>query len=399
MKTVQINSTCGVGSTGKICVEISKLLTQRGVDNKILYTVGTCDYPLGIKYSDEKYAKLQALKSRVMGNYGFNSRLAAKKLIGELEKISPDVVHLHNLHSHDCNLEELFEYFKSKKMRLIWTFHDCWAFTGYCPHFSMVGCDKWKTGCQGCVQKKYYSWFFDKSGKLYEKKKELFSGLDLTIVSPSRWLADITRSSFLGTYPVKVINNGIDLNTFKPIESKFRVEHGLTKKHIVLGVAFDWGQRKGLDVFVELAGILPEEYQIVLVGTDESVDKSLSRNIISIHKTASQLELAKLYTAADVFVNPTREEVFGLVNVEALACGTPVVTFNAGGSPETLDEACGSVVEVDDIDGLREEIERICVERPFSREACIERAREFDMHKRFCEYTDLYFEVCRPTAK
>lgn len=216
----------------------------------------------------------------------------------------------------------------------------------------------------------------------------------MTIVTPSQWLADLVKVSYLKDYPVKVIYNGIDLTIFKPTESNFRERYGIpAEKKILLGVAFGWGKRKGLDVFMELANRLDKEtYQIILVGTDDAVDAQLSKSIISIHRTQDQRELAEIYTAADLFVNPTREEVLGLVNVEALACGTPVITFKSGGSPECIDETCGSVVACDDVDKLEIEIMRICSDNPYSKEACLERAKAFDMNERFDEYIKLYEE-------
>lgn len=390
MKVVQINSTCGMGSTGKICVAVSELLNQNNVENYILYVSGESPYSQGIKYASDKYIKLQALKSRILGNYGFNSFYTTKKLISKLEEIKPNVIHLHNLHSHNCNLQMLFSYLKEKKIKLFWTFHDCWAFTAYCPYFTMLKCDKWRTECQSCPQKKYYSCFFDRSEFLFNKKRSLFSNLDLTIVTPSQWLADLVKQSFLKVYPVSVINNGIDLSVFKPTESNFREKYNLQNKKIVLGVAFDWGIRKGLDVFVKLANSLPNDYSIVLVGTNDNVDKQLPQNIISIHRTQNQTELAEIYSAVDVFANPTREENYPTVNMEALACGTPVVTFRTGGSPEILDATCGSVVDCDDVDALKTEIRRICEKTVFTKENCLKRAKLFDMKNRFEEYVELY---------
>lgn len=390
MKIVQINTTCGIGSTGKICVGISEVLNERGIENYILYSSKSNGYKLGIRCSNDKYIKLEALKSRIFGNYGFNSKKATKKMISELERIKPDIVHLHNIHGHDCNLEMLFSYFKEQKTKLVWTFHDCWTFTGYCTYFDAVNCDKWKHKCYNCPQKKTFSWFFDKSGDLFEKKAKLFQGLDLTIITPSYWLANLVKQSILEKNEVKVINNGIDLTVFKPVESDFRRKHGLDEKKIILGVAFDWGSRKGLDTFIELSKRLDNLYQIVLVGTNDGIDKYLPENIISIHRTNNQKELAEIYTAADLFVNPTREENYPTVNMEAIACGTPVLTFKTGGSPEMLDSTCGSVVECDDVDALEREIIRICTEKPYTVEACMEKARQFDKNKRFREYVELY---------
>lgn len=390
VKIVQINATCGVGSTGKIAVDISQLLSDNGIENYILYSCRSNDYKYGIQCSSENNIKINALKSKIVGNYGFNSKKATKSMINELERIKPDIVHLHNIHGHDCNIDMLFTYFKEKQIKLVWTFHDCWAFTAYCPHFTMVKCNKWMSNCSQCVQRREYSFFFDKSVKMFQKKKELFQGLDLTIITPSKWLADLVKQSFLTEYSVKVINNGIDLNVFKTYLSDFRKKYGIENKKIILGVSFGWNERKGLDVFVELSKRLSEDYKIVLVGTNEQTDKYLPNNILSIHRTNNQQELAEIYSTADVFVNPTREENYPTVNMEAIACGTPVVTFRTGGSPEMLDETCGSVVKCDDIESLEKEIIRICTDKPYSKENCIKKSKEFDKNKRYKEYLGLY---------
>lgn len=392
MNIVQINATCGSGSTGKICVSVSELLNKNNVPNSIIYSNGHSDYPNGIKVGCNVYIKFQAFYSRILGNYGFNSFLATKKIIRLLDQLKPDIVHLHNLHSHNCNIGKVLDFLRKKRIKIFWTFHDCWAFTAYCPYFDISKCDYWKTECHNCCQRKSYSWFFDRSRYLYKKKKDAMTELDLTIITPSQWLADQVKMSFLKDYPVKVINNGMDLSVFKPTESGFRDRYGLVGKNVVLGVAFGWGLRKGLDVFIELSKRLPENYSIVLVGTDDRVDTTLSANIIPIHRTQNQTELAEIYTAADVFANPTREEVLGHVNIESLACGTPVVTFKTGGSPECIDETCGSVVDCDDVDAMESEIRRICEKKPYSKEACILHAKKFDMNERFEEYVKLYKE-------
>lgn len=395
MRIVQINAVYGRGSTGKICASISDLLSAEGHENYVFCSSKTGDAENALVCTSPIYTKFQAGKSRVLGNYGFNSAWETRRMIEHLDRIKPDIVHLHNIHGHDCNLELLFTYFKKHKTKLIWTFHDCWIFTGYCTHFAFVGCEKWKTGCNQCPQRNQYSLFLDRSSELYNKKKALFSGLDLTIVTPSQWLADLVKESFLRDYPIEVIHNGIDLSVFRPIPSDFRRRYGIPEeKTVLLGVAFGWGVRKGLDVFVELAQRLdPEKYQIVLVGTDEKVDPLLPRNIISIHRTQNQTELAEIYTAADLFVNPTREENYPTVNMEAIACGTPVLTFRTGGSPEILNEKTGSVVPCDDIDAMEREILRICSEKPFSQSDCLEQAKTFDMTARFQEYIELYEEI------
>jgi len=393
MKVVQINATCSSGSTGKIALDISRLLTEAGIENYILYSHGADGGENTVRFMGKQEGKAQALWSRVLGNYGFNSRSATKRVIKELERIKPDVVHLHNLHTHDLHLGLLFQYFKKNKTKLYWTFHDCWAFTAYCPYFDLAGCDKWKSGCRNCSQRKQFSWFFDRSSTLYKRKKELFSGLDLTIITPSVWLKDLVAQSFLSCYPVRVINNGIDLAIFRPRESDFKKGYGLEDKFVILGVAFGWGERKGLDVFKTIAERLDDRFRIVLVGTNDEIDKTLPKTIISIHRTENQEELAKVYSAADLFINPTREENYPTVNMESLACGTPVVTFRTGGSPEMVDETCGMIVERGDVDGMLDAILTIEKDRPFSREACLEKAKAFDARKRFEEYVNLYAKL------
>ena len=391
MKVVQINSVCGSGSTGKICVAVSEMLTVNGIENYIFYASGKSDYPLGRKYMASWEIKFYALISRILGNYGFVSKISTRRLLKMLDEISPDIVHLHNLHSHNIELRTLFRYLKKKNVKVFWTFHDCWTFTSYCMYFDMVYCNQWKKGCEKCPQYKKYSWIFDRSKWLYSKKKELFLGIDLTIITPSEWLASLVKESFFKEYPIKVIHNGVNLDVFVPTPSSFRALYGISEdRFVLLGVAFDWGKRKGLDVFVKLAEMLDEKYQIVLVGTNDELDKRLPRNIITIHRTHRQNELAEIYSAADLFVNPTREEVLGLTNIEANACGTPVVTFKTGGSPECIDKTSGSVIERDDIEGLICEIKRICVDKPYSIDACVNKSKDFEMNLKFNDYIRLY---------
>ena len=391
MKVIQINTVCGFGSTGKICVGISKVLCEHGVENYILYCSRESDYSYGIKCA-ERFPKLQALRSRILGNYGFNSKRTTKRLIEELDRINPDVVHLHNLHGHNCHLGMLMDYFRQKKTKLVWTFHDCWAFTAYCPHFVMANCDKWKTGCHRCVQRNTFSSFFDRSSWLYKKKKQACSGLDLTIVTPSQWLADLVKKSFLKNYPVRVINNGIDLDVFRPRPSDFRSKHHIPEDvFVLLGVAIQWAPRKGADVLIRLAEKLdPEKFQVVMVGTDDRIDQQLPKNVISIHRTTNQAELAEIYTAADLFVNPTREDTFPTVNIESITCGTPVLTFRTGGSPEIIDETTGMVVDCDDEEALLASVMQIREGKLYSSESCYERANRFSDCQKYLEYVELY---------
>lgn len=393
MKVVQVNAVCGSGSTGKICTAISDLLSAHNIENYIMYSIGDSTHASAIKISNLKYIKTQALRSRILGNYGFNSYMATKKLVNKLKEINPSIVHLHNLHSHDCNLEMLMNYLKENHIKVYWTFHDCWAFTGYCTHFTVEKCMEWKSECCKCCQWKKYSWIQDRSKYLFNKKKELFQGMDLTIITPSKWLSEVVKDSFLKDYPIKIINNGIDLNVFKPVISNFKEKNGVDlQKKLILGVAFGWGYSKGLDVFIELSKILDENYQIILVGTDSIVDKDLPKNILSIHRTNNQKELAEIYSAADVFLNPTREDTFPTVNIEALACGTPVITSNVGGSPEIIDETSGCVLDCENIPILKQKIIDICEFQEYETEQCVLRAHLYDRNKCFKQYLDLYVE-------
>lgn len=385
------------GSTGTIMKEISRHAQEQGYETWCAYPARGNNVPVGeddIIICGEKVRRLNESLAHRTGYRGCTAFLSTLLFLKKVKKIAPDVIHLHNLHNNYIHLGLLFRYIKKHHIRVIWTLHDCWAFTGQCPHFTMAKCDKWKTGCHDCPSfHEYPRSKVDRTRTMWKLKKKWFNGVqDMTIVAPSKWLADLVKQSFLSAYLVKVINNGIDLSIFKPTESNFREKHGISKsKKMILGIAFGWGEKKGLDVFIELASRLdPEKYQIVLVGTDDNVDKQLPENIISIHRTQNQKELAEIYTAADLFVNPTREENYPTVNMESVACGTPVVTFKTGGSPECIDEKSGVVVACDDVDMLEREIVRICSENIFSKDACLNRAGGFDMNERFEEYIKLY---------
>ena len=390
MKVVQINASCGSGSTGKICLEVSKRLTDIGIENQVLYSLGFSDYALSYKYTNNRIRLFQSLIEKSLNLHGFASWFTTKKLLKQLGKTEPDVVQLHNLHSHDCDLKMLFSYLKSKKIKVFWTFHDCWAFTGNCVYFDAVGCESWKTACHHCPQNKKYSLFLDNSKMLFGWKRNCLKGVDLHLITPSQWMANLAKQSFLKDYPITVINNGIDLNIFRPTQSDFRNRYHIEDKFILLGVANIWEARKGLDVFVRLANNLDERFIIVLIGTNDRIDKELPSNVISIHRTENQKQMVNIYSAADLFVMPTREENFPTVNIESLACGTPVLTFDTGGSAEIIDDSCGAVVRKDDYEGLVKEIYRIEKERPYSPMACTNRAKRFDCNEKYNEYIELY---------
>ena len=396
MRIVEINMV-DYGSTGRIMLGIAATCNAAQIEcYSFSINVGNLSGVATHKYFSSMFEhKVDYGMSLLFGSDGFHSMIPTRGLLKQIDAIAPDIIHLHNLHGSYINIPMLFHYCISKKVRIVWTLHDCWSFTGRCPHFQITACEKWKTGCGKCryPRQSYPQCLFDHSRRMWLKKKRILTApKDLMIVTPSNWLAGLVKESFLGKYPVTVIPNGIDLSVFKPLPSEFRKKSGIPDdKFLLLGVAFDWGIRKGLDVFIELAGRLPQErYQIVLVGTNEKLDRQLPPGILSIHRTQNQTELTEIYTAADLFVNPTREDTYPTVNMEALACGTPVLTFRTGGSPETLDESCGSVVACGDVDALENEIIHICEEKPFTKEACLKRAVQFDMNERFREYVELY---------
>ena len=395
MKIVQINSVCGVGSTGRICVGIAEVAQRNGYECKIAY--GRTKVPK--KYEEISYriesnngVKFHALKSRIFGKTGTYSKKATKKFLKWLDEYNPDIIHLHNLHGYYINVAMLFDYIKEKNIRTIWTLHDCWSFTGHCAYFDEDICHKWQDGCSNChYRNEYPKSFLDDSKQMYIHKKQLFTGVkDMCIVTPSQWLADLVNRSFLNCYDIKVINNGIDLKTFRPLESDFRNKYNCKDKFILLGVAGVWDSRKGLDVFIELAKRLNENFLIVLVGVDEKAQKNLPNNIIAIQRTESAVQLAEIYSMADLFVNPTKLENFPTVNIESLACGTPVLTFRTGGSAEIIDDSCGASVNKNDVDSLIEQIEYIYENHPFTHSACVERAQKYNADDKFLEYLSLY---------
>lgn len=397
MKILSINLG-NFSSTGSIAQGIKQKAEQSGIEYVLAYPFDPQnkasqkeDWVIGTRFG----RKCSVALGMFTGFNGCFSLFSTMRLLRRMDRYSPDILHFHNLHNNYINLPLLFRYVKKKQIKVVWTLHDCWSFTGQCPYFDMVGCEKWKTGCYSCPKyTEYPKALVDNTKRMWRLKKKWFNGVEnLTIVTPSVWLSKLVKQSFLNSYPVQVINNGIDLSVFKPTPGDIKKQYGLSSEKIVLGVAFDWGKRKGLDVFVKLAQRLPQEYKIVLVGTEESVRKELPDNILALGKTRSQKELAELYTAADVFVNPTREENYPTVNMEAIACGTPVLTVRTGGSPEMLDETCGSVVDCDDIDALEKEVICICTKEPYNQKACLQKANEFDKNERFKEYIELYERI------
>ncbi len=392
MKVLMINSVCGIRSTGRICTDIAQALEAEGHEVKIAYgreTVPEKFQKYAVRIGTDLDIKLHGLQTRFFDRMGFGSKKATEKFIEFVKAYDPDVIHLHNLHGYYINIEVLFDYLKTCGKKLVWTLHDCWAFTGHCSHFDYVGCDKWKSECRDCPQIKEYpkSLFIDRSLKNFHMKRFLFTRLsDMTIITPSEWLAGVVRQSFLGEYPVKAIYNGIDTSVFKPTESDFKVSNGLEGKKIILGVSSVWNDKKGFFDFIELSHMIAEDHVIVLVGVNEAQKKLLPENMLGIERTNNVKELCEIYTASDVFVNPSVEETMGLTTAEALACGTPAVVYNRTAVPEVPDEHSGIVLAENTPKAIFEAITRLDID-PVD---CIARANKFLKEEKYQEYADVY---------
>ena len=396
MKVLFVNVVCGVGSTGRIVTDLCAVLRTEGHSFRVAYGYGTAR---GIAPEDSfrtvgkgGYYAHNAL-SRLTDHAGFYSTAATRRLIRRIEEYDPDLIHLHNLHGYYLNVELLFDYLRRAGKPVIWTLHDCWPFTGHCAYFDAAGCDRWKSGCRDCTQLRSYPKCFlgGDVARNYARKKAAFCGVErLVFVTPSHWLAGLVGESFLGDYPVRVIHNGIDRTLFCPQESDLRRNHGWENRKLVLAVASEWNARKGMQDVFSLARKLGPDYQTVMVGVRKEQLSLIPPEVYPIRKTGSAAELAQLYAAADVLVNPTYEDNFPTVNLEALACGTPVLTYRTGGSVEAVDESCGIVVE-------RGDVEAMCRAVPealkLHREDARRRSRLFDREDRYRDYLSLYREM------
>ena len=355
MRIVHIN-TVPNGSTGTIMMNIHQELLKEGYESYVVWGRGRkAENKTEIYMNDKLGVYFHAVYSRLTGKTGFASRRATKKLLNRIEEIKPDIIHLHNIHGYYINIELLFNYIKEKNIKVVWTLHDCWAFTGHCSHFEYVGCEKWKEECKKCKQlKQYPKALIDNSKWCYKKKKELFTGVkNLTIITPSDWLKNLVKQSFLKDYNTITIHNGIDTTIFKPIAKEklqFRKNYGLEDKKIILGVASVWNERKGLNDFIELSKILDDEYIIVLVGLNKKQIKKMPANIIGIERTENVYELVDIYNSADVFFNPTHEDNYPTVNLEALAVRIPVFAYCTGACKEqtSIDSNMKIVTSIED---------------------------------------------------
>ena len=358
MRVLLINSVLGYGSTGKIVLDIAKEYEKRGDEVRIAYgrkVSGSEDEKkYGVRIGTGADILYHSFATRLADRHGLASKRATAAFLKWADEFNPDLLWLHNIHGYYINYELLFEWIKSRpEMQVKWTLHDCWTFTGHCAHFTYVKCDKWKTGCEKCPQSDGYPKSSrDNSSDNYRRKKASFTGVkNLTIIAPSNWLRELLGKSFLSEYPVEVVYNTINKEVFKPTESSFKADYGLPDKKVILGVASVWSDRKGLNDFIKLSTLIDSDaYRIVLVGLNKKQIESINKaapNIVALPRTSSAHELAKIYSAADVFVNPTYEDTFPTVNMEAEACGTPVITYDTGGCRETIKGETSSVVAQD----------------------------------------------------
>jgi glycosyltransferase involved in cell wall biosynthesis len=401
MKTLlQINTVVNSGSTGRIAEEIGQMAISHCWKSVIAY--GRNDRPSKselIKIGNDLDVVIHGLETRFFDRHGLGSKSATKKLIYQIEKVNPNIIHLHNIHGYYLNYEILFNFLRQSNIPVVWTLHDCWPITGHCAYFDFAGCNRWKLECFECPQLSSYpsSYFIDRSAKNFNLKKHLFSSVpNLTLVAVSKWLANILNDSFLKSIPVKVIHNGIDTNTFQPVVSHlFDVKYNLKGKFILLGVASVWSPRKGLKDFIELSKKLDSGFQIILVGLNKNQIKELPKEIIGIEKTENLRELVEFYSSADIVLNISYEETFGMTTVEGFACGTPSIVYDSTASPELIDEKTGMIVKKGDLNGLVSAIQLIREKgKAYYKNSCVLRAKQYyGKEARYAEYLDLYNTV------
>lgn len=399
MKVLFINAVCGVGSTGRIITDLCDVLKKSGHQVKVAYGVGTAmriDEQDTIRMNNKVGYYSHNIAAKLTDKTGLYSSRQTRYLIEEIKKFAPDLIHLHNLHGYYINYKLLFEFLAGYGKPIVWTLHDCWAFTGHCAHFTAVGCDGWKNECRDkCPFPLTYPrcYLGSRASQNYQLKKKLFSAIsNMTIVTPSQWLSDLVNQTFLHVFPIKVINNGIDLAVFRPINSTFKKDHGFQNKKMILAVSNVWNTAKGYNDAIQVAQRLNDRYQMVMVGLTQEQMQSIPSEICAIQRTNSVEELAAIYSAADVSINLTYEDNFPTVNLESLACGTPVVTYRTGGSVEAADASCGLIVDVGDIDGICHAVDEAV---SLNRADALSRAQRFSKQEKYNDYLVLYHHLLK----
>lgn len=389
MKVALINSVYGFGSTGKIVMNLCKMddvLAKAFYGRKV-----SVDDGIAVKFNGFWGNVNQTIQTFILDNHGFSCRHATKKLVEHLKKFDPDIVHLHNLHGYYIHVGILFEYLKNADIKVIWTLHDCWSFTGHCPHFEAIGCNRWIDGCYACPLYRKYPFSFNKynAKKNYQLKKEVFTSvLDMHIVVPSNWLKLQVQKSYLNKYPCTLINNGIDLKVFKynnvPRKDKFTI----------LAVSSMWYEEKGLKDLVAFSKMLDDDMELIVIGLNKKQSKMFGKNVSCVQRTNNVQELVNYYNEADVFVNFTYEDTFPTVNLEAMACGLPVFTYESGGSTEMIDEQCGRVITKYDIKQMYQMIYKLKnAEIFFNREIIADKMTKYDLKNMYDQYLELYKRI------
>lgn len=389
MKILQINTSVNSGSTGRITEDIGKTLISAGHESYIAFGRGNQKSTSQlIRIGNKLDFYMHGIISLFTDRHGFGSKRATRKFLKQVDVIKPDAIGLHNIHGYYLNVKILFKYIKEKNIPILWTFHDCWPFTGHCSY--NTDCDN----CKNCQRKYPTSLFLNQVTRNFKDKNLIFNQVKrLQIITPSLWLKDFVQQSFL-KYTVQCINNGIDLNQFQPSENykKLKERLHLKNKKIILGVASTWDKRKGLSDFIQLASLLDTSYKIILIGLTSKQIQRLPKNIMGVQRTESIAELAKYYGMADVYINPTHKDNFPTTNIEALACGTPVITYNTGGSPEAIDDLTGKIIKKGDVTGLWHAIQELAQHsQEHYAKVCRTRAEQlFNKEDRYLDYLKLY---------
>ena len=400
MKLLQINVDATNGSNGGIARDIGSLIIRNGGESYIAY--GRNAVPgesIQFKISNKLDVYSHGIESRIFDNHGLSSRLTTSQFIKKIDKIEPDIIHLHNIHGYFLNYKILFEYLKKINIPVVWTLHDCWAFTGHCAHFVHANCEKWKIGCYSCPRKKAYpsSLLLDRSKQNYKLKEELFNSLnDLTIVTVSYWLESLVKESFLKNNKIFTILNGVDINIFKYTENKsIREKYKIGNKFLLIGVAANWTPQKGLNDYIELSKKISDDSVILLVGLSKDKISDLPKNIIGIERTSDISELLSLYSEADIVLNLSYAETFGMTTIEGMACGTPSIVYNKTASPGLIIGDVGYVVEAGNMEQLLLTINKIKQRgKKYYFEKCRESVLEnFNKEINYNAYINLYKQI------
>ena len=406
MRVLQVNTCLHIGGTGMIMEGIGQQVLRAGGESMIAYSrnliaSGPQSASRLIRIGSTFDCYRHAAFSRLFDCQGLCSKRATLDFLKSVDAFRPDIIQLHNIHGYYLHYPTLFDYIRCRQIPVVWTLHDCWPFTGRCAYFDAVGCTQWQQGCVSCPDKAHYpaTLFWDRCRRNYRLKKAVFGSLvRVTFVPVSDWLGDLLRQSFLKDQPMRVIHNGIDIDKFRPMpeqQAALRAKYGVGDRKVVLGVASTWEPRKGLADFVKLAPMLPDDVCIILLGLSDQQLKDLPANIVGLRRTSNYEELLGLYTLSHVFCNPTYEDNFPTTNLEALACGTPVITYRTGGSVEAIDAETGLVVETGDVAGLCEAIMSILAQPKahFSAKCRARAEAKWNKEDRFKEYLDLYKEI------